>query len=77
MFSLNKLSLKADLSIDKKNVLEVSTEGKEILIEIKDPMIAIDLGLLYLLKCEGNTRKRLKDKGFKIRVKYKVFDFEL
>ena len=58
----------------------LKSKNKTILVDIKNPMAAIDMGLLDLLKGKikgSGSLKKLKDAGFKIKVKYKLFEFEL
>ena len=66
--------------MDKKEILSVKIKDKDVLVGIKNPMAAIDMGLLDLLKGKikgSGSMKNLKDAGFKIKVKYKLFEFEL
>ena len=66
--------------MDKKEILSVKIKDKDVLVGIKNPMAAIDMGLLDLLKGKikgSGSMKKLKDAGFKIKVKYKLFEFEL
>ena len=79
---LSTLKGEADFTfeMDKKEILSIKSKGKEILVDIKNPMAAIDMGLLDLLKGKikgSGSLKKLKNAGFKIKVKYKLFEFEL
>ena len=78
---LKNVGGKATLSIKAKNkeILEVSVEGKEITVDVKDPFAVLDLGVEEILKKKGDSRtiKKLKDSGFKIKLKYKMFKVDL
>ncbi len=78
---LKNVSGKASLSIKAKDkdILEISIEGKEITVDVKDPFAVLDLGVESLLKKKGESRtmKKLKDSGFKIKLKYKMFKVDL
>ena len=71
--------------IDDKALVEVSVEKKEITVEVKNPLMAIEYGLKKFfesrkLKEKSGTSKILKmvkEKGYKIKVKYGVFEFDV
>jgi hypothetical protein len=71
--------------IDEKPLVEVHVEKKEITVEVKNPILAIEYGLKKFfesrkLKEKGNTSKILKmikDKGYRIKIKYGVFEFDI
>jgi hypothetical protein len=71
--------------IDEKPLVEVSVEKKDIMVEVKNPLLAIEYGIKKLfekktIKEKGDTSKVLKmikSKGYKIKVKYGVFEFDV
>ena len=73
-------SCEANISIDGKPLLSIELKDKELKIDVKDPFAIVEMGLAgNLLKRGGKSEKvqKLKDAGFKIKVKYKLFEFEL
>ena len=70
----------ATVSVNNKPLLAVSLKDKELKIDVKDPFAIVEMGFGgKLLKGGGKSEKvkKLKDAGFKIKVKYKLFEFEL
>ncbi|HLD41922.1 MAG TPA: hypothetical protein VJB06_02715 [archaeon] len=67
----------ASINISGKEVLAVSLDGKEITIDVKDPFAVLDFGLDRLKTGKSGTVQKLKDSGFKIKLKYKMFKVEL
>ena len=70
----------AAVSVNNKPLLNVSLKNKEIKIDVKDPFAIVEMGLAgRLLKGGSKSEKmqKLKDAGFKIKIKYKLFEFEL
>ena len=72
------------VSIDSKPFLEVSVEKKEITIEVRDTLAAIEYGMKKILDKKAGEKsatskilKMIKDKGYRIRIKYGVFEFNL
>jgi hypothetical protein len=65
----------------KHAAAEVSLHGKDILVEIKNPIIAIEFGLEQILKGEGDVDvkifERVKAMGYRIRIKYKLFEIDV
>ncbi len=82
---IQKVCGKAHLLILIKNkpALELCFCDKEIIAEIKNPILAMTLGLEHFIKKKeerGNELgfvKELKKLGYKIKIKYKMFEFEL
>ncbi|MBI4020337.1 MAG: hypothetical protein HY367_03310 [Candidatus Aenigmarchaeota archaeon] len=70
------------LSVDNSSLLEVHINGKEITIEVKDALKAMEMGLQSLIggekkKGEKGIRESLKAMGFRIKVKYSIFEIEV
>ncbi|MHA2065617.1 MAG: hypothetical protein ACXABY_14675 [Candidatus Thorarchaeota archaeon] len=71
--------------IDEKPLVEVSVEKKEIIVEVKNPLLAIEYGLKKFFESRkvkeksdtSRVLKMIKDKGYKIKVKYGVFEFDV
>ncbi|MBI4163443.1 MAG: hypothetical protein HY512_01155 [Candidatus Aenigmarchaeota archaeon] len=80
---LKTLSGKGDLTIsaDGKPLLFVSLNGKEIKVDVKDAFALVQMGIAGdILKGGGKKSEKLqklKDAGFKIKIKYKLFEFEI
>lgn len=70
----------ANISINGKPLLSITLKNKEMKVDVKDPFAIVEMGLAgNLLKGGGKSEKvkKLKDAGFKIKIKYKLFEFEL
>ena len=78
---LNNLEGKCslDVSVDGKEVVSVSMENKNITVDVKDVKTAIQVGMDSLVKKDkkSSTLKKLKEKGFKIKLKYKLFEVDV
>lgn len=67
-------------SIENKEVFEVSIKGKLIEIDVKNAFLALEMGLMHFIKIKksgSGTLKRIKEKGYRIAVKYKGLEFDL
>jgi len=66
--------------IENKPALEITIEDKNILIDVKNPVLALDFGIQQLLKV-GKAEKSLlydvKKLGYKVRIKYKMFELDI
>jgi hypothetical protein len=79
------------VTVGNKPAIEIKLHNKEILIDIKNPILAIEFGLEELLeymprdkggnKGDGESPesmlKKLKSMGYTIKVKYKIFELDL
>jgi hypothetical protein len=70
------------LSFDGKPAIDVVLTPGEVLIEIMNPLIALEMGINQLVKGSDNNfnsyvLKMVKATGYKVKVKYKVLEFEL
>ncbi len=68
------------LSVGGKPAIEIILRDKEIVAEIKNPLLAIELGLQQMgtsKSMDSYVLKKIKDAGYKIKVKYKMFEIEL
>lgn len=71
------------VTVGNKPALELTVEGKEIVIDVKNPVLAIEVGADKLLSArkegdsESRTLARLKRMGYKIIIKYKMLKFEV
>lgn len=55
-------------------------ENKIITIDIKNPVLAIKAGIDSLLrdrKMDSLMMTKIKDLGYKVKIKYKTFEFEV
>jgi hypothetical protein len=70
------------ITIGKVPAVEILLRDEEIVAEIKNPLLAMELGIVQLLKSGGKAGggsmlKKVKSSGYKIKIKYKRFEFEL
>jgi hypothetical protein len=70
------------LTVGKIPAVEIilHDERKEIVAEIKNPVLAVELGLHGLAKSKGSGSyviKKIKAAGYRVKVKYKMFEIEL
>ena len=68
--------------IDDSPAVELGYKNGSIIIDIKNPILLMSLGLdMDLLKKRDSKksvfRKMLKDMGFKIKLRYKFFEIDL
>lgn len=66
--------------LGKKPAAEILLENKEIIVDIKNPLIAIELGIEEFLskkKRDINMLKKIKRMGYTIRIKYKMFEVDI
>ncbi|MBN2330916.1 MAG: hypothetical protein JXC85_03805 [Candidatus Aenigmarchaeota archaeon] len=60
--------------------IEIKIHNKEIIAEIKNPLLALELGIHQLAtnrKSDSYILKQAKKAGYKVRVKYKMLEIEL
>lgn len=72
----------ADFSLEAegKPALNVKMRGKEVTIEILNASIAMDLAGEHIFSGKpvgSGTLEKLKKAGLRVKVKYKVLEFEL
>ena len=70
------------IEVDGKPSVTVNLKGNTILIDVQNPLALMSLGLdLDMIKKDNGKgsviRKTIKDMGYKIKLKYKFFEFEL
>ncbi len=69
------------VNIDKSPVAEVSCKKGVLLIDVKNPLLLMSLGLDmdFLKKREKKSviRKAVREMGFRIKLRYKLFEVEL
>lgn len=70
------------IMVGNKPAIEVKLHDREIIIDVKNPVLAIELGLEEYFgdvknKPRGSLRKKLKSMGYKIKIKYKIFELDL
>jgi imidazoleglycerol phosphate synthase glutamine amidotransferase subunit HisH len=70
------------LTVGSVPAIEVILKDKEIVADIKNPLLAIELGVMHLLKggkgkSGSSLLKQIKGSGYRIKVKYKMLEMEL
>lgn len=65
----------------KHAAAEINLDGKNITVDIKNPLIALEFGIEQLLKGEGEIDvkilERVKALGYRIKIKYKMFELDI
>ena len=58
---------------------EIELKDKEILIHIKNPLLALELGIEEMLskKVDISVLDSIKEMGYKVKIKYKILEIEL
>jgi predicted GTPase len=72
--------LRFHLLVDGKSAVDVVITPGEAIIEIKNPVLALEMGLQQIGKKKGISSyvlKAVKAAGYKVKVKYKVLEMEL
>lgn len=68
------------LYVGDSPAVEIILKNKEIIAEIMNPLLAVELGLKQLGKgpsINSYILKQLKAAGFKVILKYKMFEIEI
>ena len=66
--------------IDRKPALELFLKDKELIVEIKNPVLAIDFGIQELFgggKSKRNIFRQIKKLGYKVKIKYKMLELDI
>lgn len=67
--------------LGKSPAAEIEVKNKDIIVNILNPLIAIELGLEEILSKKGkkdiNMIERIKKAGYSIRIKYKMLELDL
>ena len=66
--------------LGKKPAAEVLFRDSEIIVEIKSPILATQAAVEEMLRKKhlgSNRLKKLKELGYKIKVRYKMIEFEM
>jgi hypothetical protein len=67
--------------IKDRPALEIKLKDKNIIVDIKNPVLALTLGMEEFMKHKGGKEisfvKELKRIGYNVKIKYKMFEFEL
>ena len=70
------------ITVGKKPAIEIYLQDKEIIAEIKNPLLAIEFGIEHLLSGgtelgKNNMLEKIKKHGYKIKLKYKMIEMEI
>jgi hypothetical protein len=60
--------------------IEIILHDKEIIADIKNPILALELGLHQLggkKQFSSSILDKVKEAGYKVKVRYKIFEIEL
>ncbi len=72
--------LRFHLSVDGKPAVDIVLTAGEIIVDIKNPLLAMEMGLHQIGKKPGISSyvlKAIKAAGYKVKVKYKMIEFEV
>ena len=71
------------VTVGPRPALEVIFEGKEIVLDIKNPILALEAGLEEMIRrrhtvtFDSKRLDGLKDLGYKIKIRYRGLEFDL
>jgi dimeric dUTPase (all-alpha-NTP-PPase superfamily) len=70
------------ISFGEKPAAEVKLKDKEIILEIKNPILAAEVAIEELIQKRKKSNllkymEKLKDLGYKVKIKYKLLEVEL
>ncbi len=70
------------ITVGSKEAIEIKLEGKNIIVDVKNPILAIELGLEEILAKKGKKGKdsmlnKLKSMGYTIKIKYKFIELDI
>ncbi len=67
--------------LGKAPAAEIEIKDKNIVVNIIHPLIALELGIEELMSKKGNydisILKKIEKAGYRIKIKYKMFEMEL
>jgi hypothetical protein len=66
--------------VGKEPAAEIKIEGKKIIVDIKNPLLAVEFGAREFLKGgkpDGSMLKAVKDMGFSVVIRYRRFEIKL
>jgi hypothetical protein len=69
------------ITVGNKPAIEIKLEGKDIVVDIRNPVLAMEIGLEeFLSKRKANNQasliKMIKSKGYTIKIKYKFLEID-
>ncbi len=77
------------IMVGNKPAIEIKLHDRDIIVDVKNPILAIELGLEEIVggldhsedKGKGQSPesmlKKIKSMGYRIRIKYKIFEIDL
>jgi len=71
--------LVVSISLDKKPFIDIHIKKMNIVIDVKNPVLAIQFGMKKLFEPEKDERilRLLRKKGYKIKIMYRKFELDL
>jgi hypothetical protein len=80
MLEVFKGRLRFHLAVDGKPALDIVITPGEAILEIKNPILALEMGIQQMGKKPGlrsYVLKAVKAAGYRVKVKYKLIEFEI
>jgi hypothetical protein len=80
VLELFKGRLRFHLAVDGKPAADILVTPGEAIVEIKNPLLALELGVQQIGKKPGlrsYVLKAVKAAGYRVKIKYKMLEFEL
>lgn len=70
------------ISFGEKPAAEVKFKDKDIIIEIKNPLLAAEVAVEEILENRKNSKfvkylEKIKNMGYRIKVKYKLLEIDI
>lgn len=70
------------ITVGNKPAIEIKLEEKEIIVDVKNPVLAIELGMEEFVASRRKDKKnsllkRLKSMGYTIKIKYKFLELDI
>ena len=72
--------LRFHIRIDGKPAIDIVLKPREVLLEIRNPILALEMGIQQMSKnndMNSYVLNMIKAAGYKVKVKYKIFEIEL
>ncbi|MBN1896403.1 MAG: hypothetical protein JW789_01600 [Candidatus Aenigmarchaeota archaeon] len=72
--------LRFHLFLDGKPAVDIVIHAGEVVAEIKSPLLALEMGIQHIgkeSKINSYVLEMIKKAGWKVKVKYKIFELEL
>ena len=81
-FGISRGGIRFTVSVRRKPAVDIILRGRDIVIEICDPLAAMELGIRHFVSGKRGRLgpfllRKLRALGFRMKVRYKLIEFEV